>query len=263
MTETLLITGAGGNIGRAVARAAAAGGHRLVLTDHPDAARTLEETAGICRELGVNVVDIVPFDVTDAAAVDTALGDIAARSGPPTRVFNNAGYQGQFRNTIDYDATDLNRVLAVNVAGVFHVLQAAARALRDAGRTGSIVNCASMAGVSGAPNMPAYSASKAAVLGLTKATAKDLAGFGIRVNAISPGFIDSGVMWKRQIREQATVPSPYYRDDPAEVEAQMIGQIPLGRPGTLDEVADAVLFLLSERSSYLTGTNLELAGGAA
>ena len=263
MTETLLITGAGGNIGRAVARAAAADGARLVLCDHPDAVPTLEETVRICRAVGDGEVDALPFDVTDPVAVDAALRDASERVGPCTRIFNNAGYQGQFRNVVDYDPADLALVLAVNVAGVFHVLQSASRVLRDAGRPGSIVNCASMAGVTGAPNMPAYAASKAAVIGLTKAAAKDLAGAGVRVNAVSPGFIDSGVMWERQIREQAAVPSQYYGDEPEHVEAQMIGQIPLRRPGTLDEVADAVRFLLSDRASYLTGVNLELSGGAA
>ena len=135
--------------------------------------------------------------------------------------------------------------------------------MRAAGAGGAIVNCASMAGVSGAPNMAAYSASKAAVIGLTKSAAKDLAESGIRVNAVSPGFLGAGVMWERQVHAQAAAPSKYYADDPDLVAAQMIGQIPLGRPGELAEVSSVVRFLLSAGASYLTGVNIEISGGAA
>ncbi len=147
------------------------------------------------------------------------------------------------------------------MAGVFAVLQAGARLMRDGGRGGAVVNTASMAGVSGAPNMPAYSASKSAVVGLTKSAAKDLAPYGVRVNAISPGFIGPGFMWDRQVELQASVPSPYYADTVEEVATQMINLVPLRRYGSLDEVASATLFLLSEASSYVNGVNLEVSGG--
>jgi NAD(P)-dependent dehydrogenase (short-subunit alcohol dehydrogenase family) len=98
---------------------------------------------------------------------------------------NNAGYQGVFAPVDKYPIEDARRVLEVNVLGVLNVLSAAAHTMTG----GAIVNIASMAGVSGAPNMPAYSASKAAIVGLTKAAAKDLAPVGIRVNAVSPGFV--------------------------------------------------------------------------
>jgi NAD(P)-dependent dehydrogenase (short-subunit alcohol dehydrogenase family) len=127
---------------------------------------------------------------------------------------------------------------------------------------GSIVNVASMAGVSGAPNMPAYSASKAAVIGLTRAAAKDLAPAGIRVNAVSPAFIGPGRMWDAQVAQQAAAGSQYYADDPDTVAEQMIGMVPLRRYGSTDEVARAVAFLLSEEASYVTGVNLEVSGGS-
>jgi NAD(P)-dependent dehydrogenase (short-subunit alcohol dehydrogenase family) len=119
-----------------------------------------------------------------------------------------------------------------------------------------------MAGVAGAPNMAAYSASKAAVIGLTLSAAKDLAPHGIRVNAISPAFIGPGRMWTRQVEAQAMAGSQYYGTDPADVAEQMISQVPLRRFGTLEEVASSVVFLLSDDASYLTGVNLEIAGGA-
>ncbi|CAN5844539.1 MAG: SDR family oxidoreductase [Acidimicrobiia bacterium] len=130
------------------------------------------------------------------------------------------------------------------------------------GSVGSVVNSASMAGVAGAPNMSAYSASKAAVIGLTLSAAKDLAPHGIRVNAVSPAFIGPGRMWTRQVEAQAIVGSQYYGTDPDEVAAQMIGQVPMRRFGTVGEVASSVMFLLSDDASYVTGVNLEIAGGA-
>ena len=229
----------------------------------------LAETRARCAEASA-ATDVGPvehhtttFDVTDAGAVAAALDRLVADIGPPTLVFNNAGYQGHFANLVDYDLDDLGRVLDINVAGVFAVLQAAARTMRDAGSGGAIVNMASMAGVSGAPNMAAYSASKAAVIGLTKSAAKDLAPLGIRVNAVSPGFIGPGVMWERQVAEQASVASPYYADSADEVAEQMINMVPLRRYGSLDEVAGAVLFLLSDAAGFVNGVNLEISGGGA
>ena len=133
----------------------------------------------------------------------------------------------------------------------------------EAGVAGSIVCSASMAGVTGAPNMAAYSASKAAVIGLTKSAAKDLAPAGIRVNAVSPAFIGPGACGTTRSRPRPPTPSPYYADDPAEVARQMIAMVPLGRYGSTDEVAKVVAFLLSDDASYLTGVNIEIAGGSS
>lgn len=258
-----LVTGAGGDIGRAVARRLAAGGATVVLADVPGAVEGLSQTERLCAQVGApDLVHVRRFDVTDVAAVEGALASIAGTLGAPDLLVNNAGYQGAFRTLIDYPLTDVRKVLEVNVVGVFAVMQACARHLVAEGRPGAIVNIASMAGVSGAPNMVAYSASKGAVIALTKSAAKDLAPAGIRVNAVSPAFIGPGAMWTRQVQQQADTPSQYYGDDPAEVERQMIDQVPLRRYGTLDEVAAVVAFLLSDDASYLTGTNTEVAGGA-
>ena len=264
--QIVLVTGAAGDIGRAVARRLASDGASLVLADLPAAASRLDETRRLCEaatsEHGATVA-IVPFDVTDAQAVTAAIAEVTATHGPTTLLFNNAGYQGEFANIVDADPIEVERVLAVNVTGVFTVLQAVARSLRDTGRRGAIVNTASMAGVGGAPNMAAYSASKAAVIALTKTAAKDLASLGIRVNSVSPGFIGPGAMWDNQVRRQAEVPSIYYADDVAVVAEQMVNQIPLRRYGSLEEVASIVSFLFSDESSYLTGQNIEISGGAA
>lgn len=266
--RTVLVTGAGGDIGRAVAVRSAAEGARVVLADLAGAAAGTDRSRAACREVSGDAdVRVVEFDVTDPADVRRVVEGLAARGVVPDALFNNAGVQGAFADVIRYPLADLRRVIDVNVLGVFHVLQACATVMidsfggNDPQRDRSIVNTASMAGVGGAPNMPAYSASKAAVIGLTRSTAKDLAPHGIRVNAVSPAFIGPGAMWDRQTELQAAAGSPYYGDDPAVVAGQMIAQVPLGRLGTLDEVAATVVFLLSSEASYLTGIDVEIAGG--
>lgn len=257
-----LVTGAAGDIGRSAAVRLAAAGAEMVLCDLPASAEQLAETGRRCVAAGSSgsaPVELT-FDVTDHDAVVAAIGSATETVGPPDAVFNNAGYQGSFANLVDYPAEDFARVLSVNVTGLFSILQTCARALLDAGKPGAIVNTASMA-ATGAPNMAAYGSSKAAVIGLTKTAALDLAPGNIRVNAISPAFIGPGMMWDRQVELQASVPSQYYGDDINTVADQMIGQVPLRRYGTLDEVTSTVEFLLSDAASYLTGVNIEISGG--
>jgi NAD(P)-dependent dehydrogenase (short-subunit alcohol dehydrogenase family) len=245
---TVLVTGAAGDIGAAIADVLAQRGHDLALADHPNAADALDE---LCRRLDA---ERVTFDVTDEAAVTAAVEGL----GPLGGLVNNAGYQGVFTTVDRYPLEDARRVVDVNVLGVMTVLAAAARSMTG----GAIVNIASMAGVSGAPNMPAYSASKAAVIGLTKSAAKDLAPKGIRVNAVSPAFVGPGRMWETQVERQAAAGSQYYATDPDAVAEQMIGMVPMRRYGSVHEVATVVAFLLSDDASYVTGVNVEVAGGS-
>ncbi len=259
-----LITGGGGDIGRTVAVHLAAAGAQVIISDLESAKDGLDLTTELCQQANPDAqVHQFPFDVTDTQRVISSINTISSVIGTPDAIFNNAGYQGQFAPISDCDPQDFKRVMDINVVGVFNLVQQCSRALIRAGIGGAIVNTASMAGVGGGPNMAAYSASKSAVIGLTKVAAKDLAPAGIRVNAVSPGFIGTGAMWDRQVKLQAETPSQYYADDIETVEQQMLTQIPMRRGGTLDEVATAVLFLLSDASSYMTGSNLELAGGAS
>jgi NAD(P)-dependent dehydrogenase (short-subunit alcohol dehydrogenase family) len=257
-----LVTGAAGDFGRTVGLRLGASGARLVLSDLDAAADGLEETRGLCAEVaGEAAVLAVTADVTDAGSVAALFDAAVERFGAPDLVFNNAGVQGDILPLTDYPREDFVKVLEINVTGVFHVMREAAVRLRAAGRGGSIVNSASMAGVEGAANMPAYSASKGAVMSLTRAASKDLAPLGIRVNAISPAFIGPGRMWDRQTQLQAQAASQYYSTDPAVVEREMIGAVPMRRMGSLDEVAATVVWLISDESSYLTGQNLIISGG--
>jgi NAD(P)-dependent dehydrogenase (short-subunit alcohol dehydrogenase family) len=258
----VLITGAAGDLGRATARRLATDGWSIALTDHPAAAEALAETQRLVNAEGA-AAWVSTFDVTDDAAIAAAVKDCCNEFGVPSGLVNNAGYQGRFVAIPAYPLDDLRRVLDVNVIGVMQVLQHVAAVMIAAGVEGSIVNAASMAGVSGAPNMAAYSASKAAVVGMTKSAAKDLAPHGIRVNAVSPAFIGPGAMWDKQVAAQAAVGSQYYATDPDVVAAQMIAMVPLRRYGSPAEVAAGVSFLLSSDASYVTGQNIEITGGSA
>jgi 2-dehydro-3-deoxy-L-rhamnonate dehydrogenase (NAD+) len=262
--KTVLITGAAGDIGNAAALQLGAPGLSLVLVDHPSAAAKLEERAEFLRATSADLsVITATFDVADRDDVAAVLGSLASKGFVPNLVFNNAGYQGAFARVDHMESADVAKVLAVNVLGVFNVVAETSARLIALGEPGAIVNTASMAGVGGAPNMAGYSASKAAVIALTKSSAKDLAPFGIRVNAISPAFIGPGAMWERQVELQAAVGSQYYASDPVQVAEQMINMVPLRRYGSLAEVASVVEFLLSDAASYLTGVNIEISGGSA
>lgn len=257
--RTVLVTGAAGDIGSAAAVRLAVAGARIIAADLTDA---VEATVERCTEVNPATEHLaITFDVTDETSVRTVFDDLAEQGVVADLLFNNAGYQGHFGNIADYPVDDFRRVLDINVTGVFVVLQAFAAQLITAERPGAIVNTASMAH-GGAPNMAAYSASKAAVIALTKTAAKDLAHHDIRVNSVSPAFIGPGDMWDRQVQLQADTPSRYFPDDPAEVARQMIDSVPLRRYGSLDEVAAAVQFLLSDESSYITAFDIEVSGGA-
>ena len=260
--STALVTGAGGDIGRTVAVRLARSGAAVVLTDLDRAAEGLERTRSECAAAGSDSrILVAPADVTDAGSVAACFDAAHERLRTPDMVFNNAGVQGELLPLQDYPIDDFAFVIDVNVKGIFHVLLEAARRMRMAGVEGAIVNSASMAGVEGAANMPAYSASKGEVMSLTRSASKDLAPLGIRVNAVSPAFIGEGLMWDRQVERQAKAGSQYYSTDPAVVAQEMVGAVPLRRTGTLDEVAATVVWLLSDESSYVNGQNVIISGG--
>jgi NAD(P)-dependent dehydrogenase (short-subunit alcohol dehydrogenase family) len=247
MSRYALITGAAGDLGRAACVALAADGWSLFITDHPAQAERLEITREACAASGVEIESAV-FDVTDHDAVAHSAGALGERHGVPTAIVANAGIQGDFVPVQDAEVDDFRRVIDVNVVGVFTVVKATARLMIDAGTGGSIIAAASMAGVNGAPNMPAYSASKAAVIGLAKTASKDLAPHGIRVNAVCPGTIDTPIL------------GPLH--DSPELLARLLGPTsPSGRIGAASEVAEVIAFLVSDAASFMTGATVAIDGG--
>ncbi len=255
--RVIAITGAAGDLGRATASRLAGDGAALVLLDLAE-----EPLRAFARELETDGASHLALscDVTDGDAVDAAVSAAAERFGRIDGLFNSAGYQGAFAPVDTYPLDDFERVLAVNVTGVFLVLRAVSAHMRSAGG-GAIVNAASHAGVRGPPNMIAYAASKFAVVGMTQTAARDLAPHGVRVNAVSPALIGPGVMWERQVRLQAATGTHYFDPEPDAAGRAMIAGVPLGRLGTPDEVAQVVAFLLSDASGYITGFNVEITGG--
>src|SRR3990170_1267910 len=257
-----LVTGAAGDIGRATATRIAASGARLIVTDLELAAAGLERTRRQCAQLaGEDAVASISADLATPGNVAALFDAATYRFGAPGLVFNNAGIQGALIGLADYPVDDYPRVMEINVESIFYVMRETARRSRSEGRGGSIVNSASMAGVEGAANMVAYSASKGAIMSMTRSASKDLAPLGIRVNAISPAFIGPGRMWDLQTVRQAEAASQYYSTDVEEVKREMVNMVPMRRLGTLDEVAATVVWLLSDEASYITGHNLVVSGG--
>jgi len=271
--KVILVTGAGGNFGREGCLYYALRGAKVVAMDNNAAA--LEETSSYVKEgiLGKSEgeVFIAPCDVTNVTSVQDAVDSAVGRFSRIDLLWNNAGYQGQIKPTLEYDPNDFAVVMNVNVTGMFIVLQTVAKQMvkqqKEAGEKEernnhySIVNTSSVAGLRGTPAMVAYASSKAAVLAMTVSTSKDLAPYGIRVNAISPALIGPGFMWDRQNELHASSGSPYFAADPDTVAKNKVNSVPMKRLGTVKEVIQSVSFLLSQESSYTTGTNLVVDGG--
>lgn len=273
--KTVLITGAGGQLGRAGVLHFASEGANIVALDA--SAKGLEETKAALRESHPSARCLTCVtDVRSEESVTSAVSDAVRTFKRIDCCWNNAGVQGAMVPTADYPLSDFKLVLDVNVLGAFTVLQAVAKAMRDsAGGAGSdggernggsgfsIVNTSSVAALRGTPTMVAYVTSKAAVLGMTMASAKDLAPYGIRVNAVSPALIGPGFMWDRQNELHAASGSPFFSRDPKAVAAGKVNSVPMRRLGSADEVVQTVAFLLSDDASYTTGTNSIIAGGLA
>jgi 3-oxoacyl-[acyl-carrier protein] reductase len=188
----------------------------------------------------------IACDVADEAAVEAAAAETEARHGPIAVLINNAGFTGPSTTVAETPLAQWRRVHAVNLTGTFLCSRAVAAVMTPRGH-GRIVNIASLAGKEGTPTLAAYSAAKAGVIALTKAHGKELAGTGVLVNAVAPAAIETELLMQMSSQTVAT----------------MIGKSPLRRLGTVDELAELVAWLSSERCSFSTGAVFDLSGGRA
>src|ERR1700735_18290 len=247
--KVALITGGGGGIGRATALAFAKAGAKVVVVDRDVAAG--EATAGIVKQQG-GEARFVAAAVTKSADVANYVKETLAAYGKIDCFFNNAGIEGAVSHTADYDEAIFDQVIGVNVKGVFlglrHVLPVLLKQ-----KSGAVVNTASVAGLVATPGMPAYVASKHAVIGLTKTASGEVARRGVRVNAVCPGPVDT-----RMIHSLEQMLSP---DDPNSVGARYQSNIPIGRYGSAGEIAHMGHFLCSDLASNITGAQYVADGG--
>jgi NAD(P)-dependent dehydrogenase (short-subunit alcohol dehydrogenase family) len=247
--KVALITGAANGIGRATALAFAKSGAKIVVVDRDSAGG--EATAGIIRQQGGEAT-FIQADVTKAADVRAYVKAAIDQYGRIDCFFNNAGIEGEWKHTAEYDEAMFDQVIGVNLKGVFlglrHVLP---EMLRQ--KSGAIVNTASVAGLVATPGMPAYVASKHAVIGLTKTASGEVARQGVRVNAVCPGPVDTRMIHSL---EQQINPN-----DPQSVARRYQSAIPAGRYTTPDEIANMVLFLCSDLASNITGGQFVVDGG--
>ncbi|HTN10020.1 MAG TPA: SDR family NAD(P)-dependent oxidoreductase [Acetobacteraceae bacterium] len=235
-----VVTGGVSGIGRAIATRLAAEGAKLAIWDRDETA-----LAGAAAMFGAPV-HTVALDLVDVAAVQRAADGTAAALGGIDILVASAGITGSNHPSWEYPLEDWRRVMAVNVDGVYFCNRAVVPHMRRAGY-GRIVNIASIAGKEGNPNAVAYSASKAAVIGLTKSIGKELVEGNIRVNCVAPAAVQTPIF------DQMT---------PAQI-AFMLSKIPLGRFGTTEEVAALVCWLCSEEASFSTGAVFDCSGGRA
>jgi NAD(P)-dependent dehydrogenase (short-subunit alcohol dehydrogenase family) len=238
-----LVTGAAAGIGRAAAERFARGGARVVLSD---VAEEGEAVAAALRDEGRQAL-FVRCDVSRPEEVEALMRRCVEAYGRLDWAFNNAGIEGAQATTAECTVENWERVIGVNLTGVWLCMKhEIAQMLRQGG--GAIVNCASVAGLVGFRGLPAYTASKHALIGLTRTAALEYAPEGIRVNAVCPGVIRTAMI------ERVT------GGDPAR-EAQLVAAEPMGRMGTPEEVAEAVAWLCSDAAAFVTGTAMPVDGG--
>jgi NAD(P)-dependent dehydrogenase (short-subunit alcohol dehydrogenase family) len=241
--KTALVTGASRGIGAATAKLLAAHGAHVIVSSRK--AEACEDVAAAIRAAG-GAADALAAHIGERESIDALFAALAARGWLPDILVNNAATNPYFGPMLDMDLAAFDKTVAVNLRGYFHVTQQAARAMRERGG-GAIVNVASVNGRRAAAGQGVYSMTKAGILSLTEGFAKELAPFGIRVNAVLPGLTDTKFAG-------ALIQNP-------EMLRPLLRMIPLGRVARPEEIAPAILFLCAPAASYVTGASFVVDGG--
>lgn len=244
--KSVLVTGAAGEIGQAITAHFVASGARVLMVDMDG-----EKLDAQKAELGDAVYSLVA-DVADAGDMSAAVDTCTSTFGGLDVAVLNAGIEGTVQPITDYDIDVFDRLMAVNVRGVWLGLKYAVAAMKPAGR-GSIIATASAAGMLGSAKCSAYVASKHAVIGMVRSVAAEVGREGIRVNAVAPGQVEGRMI--------ESLEAGYLPDDPLRARRSMQKNLPLGRYGKAAEIAAMVVFLASDAASFCTGGVYAVDGG--
>ena len=244
-SQVAVITGAGSGIGRATAIAFASAGAKVVVSDINDEGG--QATVNQIKQ-GGGEATFVRCNVAEPAEIESLIARTVALHGRLDIGINNAGIGGKFARLVDQTNYDFDQMMAINVGGVFYGMQAQIRQMLTQPEGGKIVNISSIAGVRGMPMGGPYSASKHAVLGLTKTAALEYVRQNIRVNAVCPVYTHSGMV-------QDLI------DTAPNMEAKMLRVIPIGRFGQPEEIAQTILWLCSPENGFCTGQAIQMDGG--
>ncbi len=238
--EIALVTGASRGIGFAIARELGRQGARVIGT--ATSSNGAEKISNLLKEKSINGRGMV-LDVTDAASIETLLGELEKNEGSPTILVNNAGITRD-NLLLRMSEADWDTILDTDLKSVYRMSKACLRPMTKA-RKGRIISVSSVVGVTGNPGQANYAAAKAGIIGFTRSLAREVGSRNITVNVVAPGFIDTDMTRKL----------------PDSQKEALFKQIPLGRLGSAEEVAHAVAFLASPQAAYITGMTLHVNGG--
>ncbi|MDD4347040.1 MAG: SDR family NAD(P)-dependent oxidoreductase [Desulfitobacteriaceae bacterium] len=247
--KVVIITGAANGIGKEAVKGFANQGAKVALIDLDMAA--LEKVAQEFNLQKGNYL-LLPADVTIEEQVEQYVQKTKDTFGKIDVFFNNAGVEGVISLITEYPAKALDSIVNVNIKGIFYGLKHVLRLMAEQ-KSGSIINTSSIGGLRGMPCTSAYCASKYAIIGLTKCAALEFAGSGVRVNAICPAMVNTRMM--------RSIEAGMNSDDPDAAKDQYTNMIPVGRYAEPDDIIQSVLFLASEKASFITGAVLAVDGG--
>ncbi len=244
--KVALVTGAASGLGLATARAFAESGASVVMADWNE--KAVRDSAEELSAKGHQTL-AVRCDVSDDSAVEAMVQQTVEKFGQLDAAYNNAGIQNLLAETADSTREDYDRVMGVNLRGVWSCMKFELQQMRKQG-SGAIVNCSSLGGLLGGAGRGIYHAAKHGVIGFTKSAALEYAARGIRINAICPGMIDTPMSDQMRAAGQGDI-----------LDSMLQTYVPIKRLGRPEEIADAVLWLCSSAASYVTGQSISVDGG--